>query len=144
MKDICHIQTLRIDELPLAYSLLRILRPHLNEEAFKRIYEAAEIANKYRFVGAWMKGELIGLLGVRELHDYVHDTHWYIDDLIVSSEFRSQGIGAHLLKWIVNEARLQKVLCLRLSTGVQNSSAMKFYEREGWEVRSVTYKKFLP
>ncbi len=31
---------------------------------------------------------------------------------------------------------------LRLGTGKDNSGAMKFYEREGWQMRSVAYKKY--
>ena len=139
----CRINPLELNDLKSAFSLLSELRPHINENEFKRIYQAAESADRYRFIGAWAKGVLVGLIGVRELHDYVHGTHWYVDDLVVSSEFRSQGIGSRLLSWLEDEAVKCSISCLRLSTGTQNTSAMRFYEREGWEMRSVTYKKFL-
>jgi len=129
-------------ELLSAFHLLRGLRPHLDESEFRRVYDKAKAADSYRFIGLWKENVLIGLMGIRDLHDYVHGSHWYVDDLVVDSGHRSKGYGARLLGWLEDEAKTQGIGCLRLSTGTQNQEGMKFYEREGWEIRSVTYKKF--
>lgn len=50
--------------------------------------------------------------------------------------------GYQLLRHV--EALLHEYKCrgLRLSTGTANEKARRFYEREGWALKSVTYKKF--
>jgi ribosomal protein S18 acetylase RimI-like enzyme len=56
--------------------------------------------------------------------------------LAVSASFRGQGVGARLMSEV--ESRLRTKGCLKCYLIVlrENSDAMKFYERQGWESMS--------
>lgn len=121
--------------------LLQELRPHIEEKDFISIYQNARAADGYTFYGYYEGGSCVGLMGLRYLYDYVHSYHLYIDDLIVTSKRQSKGIGASLLKFAEELAREKKCSGLRLCTGVENEAGKRFYEREGWNLRAVAYKK---
>ena len=129
------------DDLARAYLVVKELRPHLEEDDFSRLVKLANVADGYRLIGREDKGKLLAVMGYRILHDLVHGSHLYVDDLITTNSARSQGHGAELLRFAEAEARRLGLSGLRLSTGIDNAGAKKFYEREGWEVRSVTFKK---
>jgi len=57
----------------------------------------------------------------------------YLRMLILLPEWRSHGVGAHLLATILEAARGEgRGLALRVFR--TNGSARRFYEREGWQV----------
>lgn len=139
------------EELQEGFKILRELRPHLNEEQFFDSYRAIREPiqgdyeqERYRLIGAFLPEPdrgLVGLMGCRVLTDFVHGRHLYIDDLVVTEKYRSHGIGAQLLRFAQGISEQLRCSGMRLATGVQNSGGMKFYEREGWALKSVTYKK---
>ena len=86
-------------------------------------------------------GRPVAVMGWRILHDIVHGRHLYIDDLVVTANARSQGWGARFLEHAENQARSLGCQGLRLCTGVQNTAAIKFYERQGWAPRAFALKK---
>ncbi len=128
-------------DLVLAYAVLRELRPHLTDESFAEIYRESKARDGYELVGLWREKECLAVMGYRTLFDTVHGKHLYIDDLVTSEHYRSQGLGKRLLDYAECVAKETGCLGLRLCTGTQNTSGMKFYEREGWKQRSVVYKK---
>ena len=69
-------------------------------------------------------GCINAMMGYRILHDLAH--------------------GATLLKHAEAECRRLGFTGLRLCTGVENTLAQKFYEREGWEAKSLAFKKKVP
>ena len=55
----------------------------------------------------------------------------YLSMLVLAPDFRSQGLGAHLLAGIERESRsIGRSLYLRVFH--TNISARRFYERQGW------------
>jgi ribosomal protein S18 acetylase RimI-like enzyme len=129
------------DELSVAFSILVELRPHLTHESFRRLYQVAQQADSYTLVGVFEGVTCIAVMGYRVLHDFVHGRHLYIDDLVVTAERRSQGIGEKLLSFAQDRAKQLECVSLRLCTGTQNVTAMRFYDRCGWAQRAVVYKK---
>jgi GNAT superfamily N-acetyltransferase len=126
------------------FAVVKELRPHLELADFKHLVTLAHAADGYRIVVAEAKGEVQAVMGYRILHDLVHGTHLYIDDLVTAKAHRSKGLGAQLLKHAEAEARRLGVTNLRLCTGVDNKDGQRFYEREGWETRSIVFKKKVP
>jgi GNAT superfamily N-acetyltransferase len=121
-----------------AYPVWCELRPHLDEAAFSAVLREAP---GYRIVGAFVEGRCVGALGGRVLLDFVHGRHFYVDDRIVRESERSKGIGARLFAFAEALGRNERCVSVRLSTGVENAGARRFYEREQWRRRSVVYKK---
>ena len=128
-------------ELEQAYGVLHELRTELTWEVFLKIYEQARKADGYTVTAGWLGSRMVAVMGHRVLHDFVHGKHLYIDDLVVAADARGQGLGAQLLEEARGIAIEKSCTRLRLSTGIQNADAMRFYEREGWLRRSVTYKQ---
>lgn len=131
----------RPEELKQAFAILHDLRPHLTEESFHTLYEAARKADGYEIVGLYEGERCVAVMGYRVLHDFVHGKHLYIDDLVTDPALRSKGFGKRLLEFAEKESERLGCRGLRLCTGTQNEKGMRFYEREGWATRAVVYKK---
>ena len=56
-----------------------------------------------------------------------------LEDLVVAADFRNQGIGAKLLAEIVDWAGQRGLKRLQLLADKNNSPALGFYERQGWQ-----------
>jgi GNAT superfamily N-acetyltransferase len=54
------------------------------------------------------------------------------EDLVVSPDYRKQGIGAKLLEYVITQARVQGLLRLTLLTDMQNESAQVLYRKLGF------------
>lgn len=124
-----------------AFPVMKELRPHLNYDQYRSLTQAASKADQYQIYMAIDGAEIVGTMGVRLLYDFVHGKHLYIDDLVTTEKCRSKGIGAKLLKFSEQLAKEFGCQGLRLSTGIANESGKRFYEREGWNLKSVTYKR---
>jgi len=127
--------------LDKAFEVLKELRPHLDLTRFHTLYEASRKADGYTLVGVYRGEECLAVMGYRVLHDFVHGTHLYVDDLVTTEGARSLGIGAELLRYAAEEAKRLNCWQLRLCTGIENERGKRFYDREGWTLRAVAYKK---
>lgn len=66
-----------------------------------------------------------------------------IEDLIVTQEQRSSGIGKVVMDWITAEATARNIGRLFLESGVNNQRAHHFFEREGFQATSLVMVRFL-
>jgi GNAT superfamily N-acetyltransferase len=84
----------------------------------------------YRLVGYRVAGQIVGVAGYRVLDMLSGPRVLWLDDLAVAPEYRGQGHGAVLMRWLRAEARA--LGCLRLHVGVRasNTEAHRFYARE--------------
>ena len=131
------------NDLKRAFNIMRELRPHLTFSEYVEIYSQAKLTDNYQIVAAEFEGKIIALIGFRFLSDFVRGKHLYIDDLISTEKFRSQGLGAKLLEFAQKRAQESGCKSLRLCTGIENTRAMKFYESNGWSKRSFVFIKKL-
>ena len=56
---------------------------------------------------------------------------WVLTQLNILKAYRNRKIGEFLLKRIITEQKYERLL---LSTQVANTSAQRFYKRQGWQV----------
>lgn len=131
------------NDLERCYPIMKELRTALSYDDFIVIYFSAHEADKYEIVGVESEGKVLAVMGYRILHDYVHGKHLYIDDLVSTESHRSKGLGAMLLTHAEGQAKEFGCKGLRLCTGIENELGKKFYERHGWNLRAVAYKKKL-
>ncbi len=129
------------NELEAVFPIIRELRTQLSFSDFLFLYERAKQHDNYKIVAIYQENTCIGVMGYRILFDLVHGKHLYVDDLVTTQSMRSKGIGKQLLKFAEEEAKNLECRSLRLCTGIENESGKKFYEREGWKLKAVTYKK---
>ena len=57
-----------------------------------------------------------------------------LEDMVIAEEFRRKGLGAELLKEAISFARKRGCLSLTLLTDFNNDTAIKFYERAGFNL----------
>ncbi|MBC7713397.1 MAG: GNAT family N-acetyltransferase [Rhizobacter sp.] len=125
------------------YPIMKELRPELSYADYLNIYEEAHAKDGYEIVGVESGSHIFAVMGYRVLVDYVHGRHLYIDDLVSTAAQRSKGYGAKLLAYAEEVSKELGCKSLRLCTGIDNEKGQKFYEREGWELKSLVYKKKL-
>ena len=128
-------------ELEQVYPLMKELRPHITLENFLTIYHQSHKTTGYEIAALKDDGQVHAIMGYRILYDYVHGKHCYIDDLVSSEQQRSKGYGAELLKYAEQFAKDQGCTGLRLCTGIENERGKKFYEKSGWNLRAIVFKK---
>ncbi|RZK43881.1 MAG: GNAT family N-acetyltransferase [Pedobacter sp.] len=59
--------------------------------------------------------------------------NWILNDLYVDEDHRQQGIGADLIKTVMQFAKMQGCSYVQLQTAVDNYSAQSLYESIGFE-----------
>jgi len=108
--------------------------------AVRALYEAANwweagddeggivpmIEGSFRFAAAFLNGSLVGM--GRVLSDGVSDA--YIQDVTVALALRGHGIGADIIRFLVDECRRAGITWIGL---VAEPGTAAFYERLGFE-----------
>jgi GNAT superfamily N-acetyltransferase len=86
------------------------------------------------------RGELLGLAtGYLELNSVRFGQRCWIEDLAVSPEHRSEGVGGRLLDAVADWARERGATHLELDTGLAREDAQRFYERRGESAKGFSY-----
>ena len=131
-------------DLERCFPVIKELRPHLSFEDYVRIYEQAHKHDAYQLVAIEDGKNILAVMGYRFLWDFVRGKHLYIDDLVSTERFRSQGLGAVLLKYAESIASQSDCKALRLSAVFENTHALRFYDRNGWSKRTYGLVKKVP
>lgn len=63
---------------------------------------------------------------------------FWLEDMIVTDEFRGKGFGSELLKHAIAYARQQRIPRVTLLTDLENKSAQRFYQNHGFKASSMT------
>jgi ribosomal-protein-alanine N-acetyltransferase len=106
----------------------------IEQEAFSDPWESSsfesDIANQHVIaLAARLGGRCVGYLSCIAIEDY-----GYIANIAVHREQRSHGIGRRLLDELRRRLELRQVFDLVLDVRASNLSAIRFYERYGFQV----------
>jgi GNAT superfamily N-acetyltransferase len=119
---------------PRVLPVLRELRPHLDADTFRRIYQEGH-PQGLRFTAAMdTSGACVGVAGWRLVANTSSVRKLYVDDLVTTASARSSGVGARLLEELEQRARAAGCSALALDSGVQRHAAHRFYFRERMHV----------
>ena len=113
------------------FDLMRVLRPHLESAQAFHEQVRRQAAQAYRLLAAWDGEQAVALAGYRLQENLIYGRFVYIDDLVVSSQVRSRGLGKQMIDAVREQARQLGCACLILDTGLANSLAQRFYFRQG-------------
>jgi GNAT superfamily N-acetyltransferase len=141
MEKIKFIKAKDKSELVRFYPIMKELRQDLSYGDYLTIYDEAHAKDGYEIVGVESGSHIYAVMGYRVLTDFLHGRHLYIDDLVSSANQQSKGYGAKLLAHAETIAKELGCKLLRLGAGISNERGQQFYEREGWDLKGVTYKK---
>ena len=116
---------LTTDILPV----LRELRPHLTPQSLKVIYAEGH-PQGLRITGAYVAGACLGVAGWRIVATTFCGRKLTIDDLVVGTAARSEGIGHALLAELQQRARSADCHLLDLDSATHRTDAHRFYTRQ--------------
>ncbi len=126
-------------EVRACYSVMSQLRAHLAPDEFLDRVRGQE-AEGYHLTFIEMDGRPVAVAGYRFLHQLVVGKVLYVDDLVTDETLRSSGLGARLLRWLLEEARREGCQSLELDSAAHREDAHRFYEREGMGLASFHFK----
>ena len=77
---------------------------------------------------------IVGMLQLTFIPYLTYQGRWraLIEGVRVSSSVRSQGVGAAMLQWAIERARLRHCVMVQLTTDRVREEALRFYERLGF------------
>ncbi len=100
--------------------------------------------NKGILLVAELKGKIVGFIsGWTVKESILKNKYFYISDLIITEEYRGEGIGTTLLKEIEKYAKKLKLKTLRLSVQVDNHNPHHLYINSGFQDYNMEMKKEL-
>nr|WP_314563142.1 GNAT family N-acetyltransferase [uncultured Pseudomonas sp.] len=124
-------------------TLMRILRPHLDDAERYQAQLQRQAAQGYRLLAALEEGEVVGLAGYRELENLLYGRFLYVDDLVVQPARQRDGLGYRLLAAVRSEALDRGCSHLILDTGLHMPLAQRFYFRQGLLARGLHFAERL-
>src|ERR687887_712875 len=109
------------------------------DHARRAIAAAIEDPSSAVFV-AEHRGELLGLCtAYLDMNSVRYGPRCWVEDLAVSPDHRSQGVGKELLDAAKDWARERGATHLELDSAESRREAHRFYEREGAEYRAYSF-----
>ena len=117
------------------YSVMAELRPHIQPDEFlptvKRLTEVAGLKLVYL-----TDCEVKAVAGFRISEWLAGGKYLEIEDLVAKSNERSKGYGGELFDWLVEHAKENNCLQVRLVSRVSRLDAHRFYLRKGMNLEA--------
>ncbi|UCJ17034.1 GNAT family N-acetyltransferase [Pseudomonas sp. MM211] len=121
------------------FSVMRELRPHLNDaNAFARQVQR-QAGQGYRLLAAWRGDRVVALAGYRLQENTLYGRFVYIDDLIALPDEQRGGLGQLLIDAVRAHAISTGHAYLVLDTALGNALAQRFYYRQGLLARGMHF-----
>ncbi len=124
-----------VREILDCYPVMAALRPHLRRDEFvspvKRLAEIADYQLAYL-----AEGEIKAVAGFRISEWLAGGKYLEIEDLVATSGERSKGYGGELFDWLVEHAKENNCLQVRLVSRVSRLDAHRFYLRKGMNLEA--------
>ncbi|NRQ43970.1 GNAT family N-acetyltransferase [Rheinheimera sp. YQF-2] len=117
-------------EISECYEVLSQLRPQLKKDRFVALIHELMLSQGYKLI--YLKNpEIKSVMGIR-IGLWLHTGKYLeIEDLVTSSNKRSNGYGMQLLNWAKEYAKANNCNQVRLVSGVAREQAHKFYQNNG-------------
>jgi GNAT superfamily N-acetyltransferase len=127
------------DMLP-HYNLIVQLSPQLTFESYEALLKQM-VPNNYFQAAAYDDETCIAVSGYWICTKLYSGKYIEIDNFIVDEGYRSKEVGKQLLKWMLEEGKLQGCKTAMLDAYVENFKAHRFYYKEGFVARGFHYLK---
>jgi GNAT superfamily N-acetyltransferase len=125
-----------VQEISDCYPVMAELRPHIQPDEFlPTVKRLADIAG-FQLAYLTTDGEVKAVAGFRISEWLAGGRYLEIEDLVAKSGERSKGYGGELFDWLVEHARGNSCLQVRLVSRVSRLDAHRFYMRKGMNLEA--------
>lgn len=122
-------------EIDRCFAVMHELRPHLPKTDFLARIRSME-PHGYRLAFLERDATVLTVAGFRTMDMLASGRTLYVDDLVTSSNARSQGNGEAMLQWLIAHARATGCTTFSLDSGTHRQEAHAFYLRHRLRITS--------
>lgn len=122
------------------FSYHQKMRPDLFKEIpfSKDIYYHLISHDHYFIYGYFVEEQLVGVIYVNR-----RENIYYVDDIVVKDNYRNQGIGSELFRYIEKQALANNIVRIELDVWSFNEKAIQFYQKNGFTPKTIRYEKIV-
>lgn len=113
-----------------AYPVMRQLRTHLSKEKFLELVLEAQEKEGYKLFALIEDSKIVSVVGFQPMITLYYGRFVWVCDLVTDENVRSKGYGERLLHFVHEWAKENDYESVALSSGLQRTSAHKFYENK--------------
>jgi len=138
------IRRLTINDIDALVKLLEQLWPNksINKNAVERVLKRGLNSDYQIYTCAINNEKMIGFCSLTIKNNlWMEANLGNVDELVVDSEYRNQGIGKFLMSEIEKIAQYYECKRLELDSAFHRAEAHKFYEKLGFEKRAYLFTK---
>lgn len=142
MKDTQAIKELQTEnEIIEAFSVMKQLRKHLDEETYLDLVLDAKDKDRYKMFALIDGREIVAVIGFKPMITLYYGRFVWVCDLVTDANKRSKGYGEKLLKYVHEWAKENNYESVALSSGLERADAHRFYEgRMNYDKVSYVFK----
>lgn len=124
------------DEIWQTFELMGQLHPNVLELGSGYLEYVKELRAEvgYQLASFWENERPICVAGFRLCRNLGWGKYLYVDDLVTDKRHRSKGAGKHMLNWLIDHARHEHCVDVRLDAKLERHSAHHFYVRERMDI----------
>ena len=131
-----------IDEMISQLSVMQELYPTLTEIQYYEMLTEM-IPNNYGQIAVFEDGKCVGISGYWIGTKLWCGKYLELDNVIVSKEYRSKGVGKILSDFLDNKAHLNNCTILVLDAYTSNFKAHRFYYNQGFSPKGFHFVKII-
>ncbi|WP_374724596.1 GNAT family N-acetyltransferase [Calidifontibacillus erzurumensis] len=132
------------EEIRKAYSVMKQLRTHLDEQTYLDLVMEAKEKENYKLFALFEENTLASVVGFQPMITLYYGRFVWVCDLVTDENKRSKGYGEKLLSFVNQWAKQHHFNTVALSSGLQRLDAHRFYEEKmGYQKVSYVFKKSL-
>ena len=114
----------------------------LDLRSAEAILEQMERYPNYTLYVAAIDNQVVGSFALLIMHNLAHmgASSAVVEDVVVNSKWRGQGVGSQMIKFAMGKAREAECYKIALSCSIDRDRAHKFYKSLGFERHGYSFK----
>jgi GNAT superfamily N-acetyltransferase len=112
-----------------AFPIMNQLRTDLTQATYLELLEEMR-KDGYSLFALYKDNRIVSLAGLSWRVNFYNKRHVFIYDLVTDSAYRSYGFGEKLISYIHSWAKENGAEYVALESGIQRTSAHRFYEEK--------------
>jgi GNAT superfamily N-acetyltransferase len=134
------------DEILGTHSIMKQLHENLRKVSQTRYLEYVKTLKAdfgFNLATLMEDEQVVCVAGFRVCRNLGWGKYLYVDDLVTDKRGRSKGAGKKMLEWLIELARSEQCIEVRLDAKVTRHAAHRFYFRECMDIAAFHFRRSL-